>query len=318
MTAIAVLGSLNIDLVVQVPRFPQPGETIRGTLFETFTGGKGGNQAVAVARLGGNPATLARVGDDEFGRQYRDVLVTEGAQTAGIETIPATSTGTALIEVDQHGQNHIVIVPGANGSWTAETARAAVEKLPTGSILLVQLEIPLAAVWSAIRTAGERGITVILDPAPAPPSHEPIPADILQQVHWLTPNESEATAITGIDASSDAGQQQAARALVEMGVTHGVVKAGHRGAWLASGNSSTDTVQLVPGYSVSTKDTTAAGDSFNGGLAWALALGHTPVEAMRRANAVAALSTTGMGAQTAMPTAAAVTAFLQTQTGQPA
>lgn len=313
MTAIVVLGSLNIDLVVQVPRFPQPGETIRGTLFETFTGGKGGNQAVAAARLGGAPRVMARVGNDEFGKQYRGVLTTEGALVEGVETVSATSTGTALIEVDQHGQNHIVIVPGANGSWTAKSAQAAVETIPPGSILLLQLEIPTDAVWSAIRTAEAREITVILDPAPAPPADEPIPEDVLQRLHWITPNESEAAAITGIDTSTDAGQQRAARALVEMGVTYGVVKAGARGAWLATSSAASSDPVLVPGFTVTARDTTAAGDSFNGGLAWALAQGHSPIEAMRRANAVAALSTTGMGAQTAMPTAAAVATLLQDQ-----
>ncbi len=309
MKHVAVLGSLNIDLVVQVPRFPGPGETLRGSSFQTFLGGKGGNQAMALARLGAAPVMAGRVGDDDFGRRYLAALNDAGADASLVQTVGGVSTGTALIEVEESGQNHIVIVAGANGTWSADDAAQAVGSLSSGDLLLLQLEIPYQAVWQAIRTAAARGVTVILDPAPAPTQDQPIPPDVLASLGWITPNESEAAAITGVDTSTEAGQRAAAVALIEMGLTQGVVKAGARGAWLATKQEPQPV--LIPGFAVTVKDTTAAGDSFNGGLAWALSRGLPPREALRQANAVAALSTTAMGAQTAMPDADTVNALLK-------
>ncbi len=304
MSTTWVVGSLNIDLVAQVPRFPQPGETIRGTSFATFLGGKGGNQAMSLCRLGAAPRMVGRVGDDEFGPRYRSALADAGGNTDHVQPIPGTTTGTAVIEVDAEGQNHIVIVPGANGSMTIDAVRADIEEVVAGDVLLLQLEIPLETVWEVARIADSRNATVILDPAPA----AEIPASALRTFSWITPNEHEASIITGVDTGSEEGLKRACRALLEAGVNHAVVKAGKRGAMYADQDNPEP--QLIPGYQVEAVDTTAAGDSFNGGLAWALGRGLKPLEAIRHANAVAALSVTGMGAQTAMPTAAAVYEFM--------
>lgn len=263
---------------------------------------------MALARLGAAPQVIARVGADTFGEQYRSALKAEGADVGTITTVHEVPTGTALIEVEESGQNHIVIVAGANGTWTPAAAEEAVTHLTPGDLLLLQLEIPLEAVWAAVRAAAARGAAAILDPAPAPTANHPVPRDVLSALGWITPNESEAAALTQCDTSTEAGQQAAAIALVEMGVRHVVVKAGPRGAWLCTADQRTP--ELVPGFSVQVVDTTAAGDSFNGGLAWALAAGHPPREALRRANAVAALSTTAMGAQTGMPRGEAVDQLL--------
>lgn len=301
-----VVGSLNVDLVIQVDRFPLPGETLQGSEFSTFLGGKGGNQAMALARLGAGPTMVGAVGDDQFGVRYRDALTAEGANVSAIRTIPDVSTGTALIEVDRSGQNRIVIVAGANGANDVDATRTAVEGVEPGDLVLFQLEIPHTTVWETIRTVHARGAITILDPAPA----ATIPEDVLPHVDWITPNEHEASIITGVATDTDEGLQEAARRLVAAGVTHAVVKAGARGAYLAIGPEATGDPELVPGFPVTAVDTTAAGDSFNGGLAWALASGLDPHEAVRHGNAVAALSVTGFGAQTAMPTADAVTKFL--------
>ncbi|WP_018526204.1 ribokinase [Alkalispirochaeta alkalica] len=302
---IFVLGSLNVDLVVQVDRFPQPGETLPGRTFHTFPGGKGGNQAVAVARLGGSPSMAARLGDDSFGEEYLATLIREGVQVNQVERIPGKTTGTALIEVDQRGQNRIVVVAGANECWDDRAVSIALAGIAEGDILLLQLEIPLPAVIEAALIASRRGAQVILDPAPAPEA--PLPRELLGALSWCTPNEHEAALITGIATSSAGGQREAALALVRHGVSRAVVKAGARGAWLAL----EDRAELLPGFPVEARDTTAAGDSFNGGLAWALSHHFSPREAVIRANSVAALSTTGLGAQTAMPTAAQLSSFLE-------
>lgn len=299
-----VVGSLNIDLVAQVPRFPQPGETIRGSGFATFLGGKGGNQAMSLCRLGAAPRMVGRVGDDQFGTRYRSALSEAGGNTDHMRPVEGETTGTAVIEVDAEGQNHIVIVPGANGFMTEDAVLADIEGISAGDILLLQLEIPFDTVWAVAKRANARGATVILDPAPA----AEIPADALAAMSWVTPNEHEASIITGVDTGTEAGLHRACRVLLEAGVNHAVVKAGKRGAVYADQDDPEP--QLIPGYSVEAVDTTAAGDSFNGGLAWALGRGLSPLEAVRHANAVAALSVTGMGAQTAMPTADEVTEFM--------
>ncbi|MFW5696057.1 MAG: ribokinase [Alkalispirochaeta sp.] len=305
MSTTWVVGSLNIDLVAQVPRFPQPGETIRGSSFATFLGGKGGNQAMSLCRLGAAPRMVGRVGDDEFGTRYRSALTDAGGNIDHVRPVPGTTTGTAVIEVDAEGQNHIVIVPGANGSMTVDSVLPDIDEVGPGDLVLLQLEIPFDTVWEVARFADSRGATVILDPAPA----AEIPEHVLRAIGWITPNEHEASIITGVDTSSEEGLTNACRALLEAGVTHAVIKAGKRGAVYAHRDQPEP--QLIPGFAVDAVDTTAAGDSFNGGLAWALGRGMDPEEALHHANAVAALSVTGMGAQTAMPTADAVQTFLK-------
>ena len=307
MARIWVVGSLNVDLVVHVERFPNPGETLHGSRFDTFLGGKGGNQAMALCRLGGAPTVVARVGDDEFGKRYITELANEGGDTRHIAALEGVSTGTALIEVAQSGQNRIVVVPGANGVLDEGSAIEALAELERDDYLLVQLETPLETVWKVIEFAHSRGAQVILDPAPA----VEIPDRVFTGVSWTTPNEHEAHILTGVDTSTEQGLHRACQALLEAGVSHALVKAGGRGAVLATRDNPQPV--LIPGYRVEVVDTTAAGDSFNGGLAWALSQGYANEQSVKVAHAVAALSVTGMGAQAAMPTADRVKEFMHSQ-----
>lgn len=295
---LVVLGSLNWDMITRVEAFPAPGQTVTGLSFAVSPGGKGANQAVALARLGARVSLVGALGDDAFGRDYRVVLENEGVDTTGVQTVAGTS-GTATILVDKHGENQIVVVPGANESLGPNQDWDGV--LEGASAILLQLEVPLDTVTEAARQARARGVRVILDPAPA----RPLPPELLANVDVITPNQTEAAVLTGLDASTDEGIEASARALVHRGVALVVVKAGARGAYLAS----TEALVHVPGFTVATVDTVAAGDSFNAGLAFALDRGDAP-EAVRFANAVAALSTTQPGAQGAMPSLEAVEALI--------
>jgi len=299
-----VVGSLNVDLVVDVSRFPDPGETVRGSTFGTYLGGKGGNQCMALARLGCRPRMVGRVGNDQFGTRYRDELEHAGADVSLVHTDSAEPTGTALIEVDPSGDNRIVIVAGANGTMTIGHVGNLLTDIQPGDAVLLQLEIPMETVEQVAAVARQKGAVVILDPAPA----DTLSPELLSHISWLTPNEHEASVITGIGTSSDAGLRRAAQALAATGVENVVIKAGARGAWFVS--RSEPVPVLVPGFTVEAVDTTAAGDSFNAGLAWALGEGKSGAEAIRAASAVAAISVTGKGAQGAMPTAATVEQFL--------
>lgn len=297
-----VVGSLNVDLVVDVARMPDPGETVRGRDFNTFLGGKGGNQAMALARLNAHPIMVGRVGKDQFGERYRSAFADAGAATDQIATDPEAPTGTALIEVDETGNNRIVVVAGANGTLTPARARESLRGLAAGDCLLLQLETPMETVEAVAADAARRGATVILDPAPA----DTLSAELLSSLTWITPNEHEAAVLTGEDTSDDAGLERAAAALIAAGVEHVVIKAGARGALYQHGSRP----EMVPGFPVEVVDTTAAGDSFNGGLAWALSRGRSGTAAIRTASAVAALSVTGKGAQAAMPGPEAVEKLL--------
>ena len=304
-----VYGSLNVDLVVQMDRFPLSGETLIGTSFSTFLGGKGGNQAMALARLGGSPRVVAHVGDDAFGRRYRNALADAGADVSRVDEVENVATGTALIEVESSGQNRIVIVPGANGTVTVEHVEEELSGIAAGDILLLQLEIPHDTVRRAASFAKRSGAFAILDPAPA----APLPHDLYPDLEWITPNETEAAAITGIETSDEEGIKTAAIELVRRGTRKVAIKAGARGAVYYSADRARPV--LVPGFDVEVVDTTAAGDSFNAGLAWALGDGRPDEDAIRIANAVAAIAVTGLGAQTAMPSAADLQRFLQSQGG---
>jgi len=297
-----VVGSLNMDMVTRVDRFPAPGETIRGESFRIFPGGKGANQAVALARLGAKVEMVGAIGGDMLGSGYRDILRAEGVGTAALAVVEGTATGTASIEVAAAGQNHIIIVGGANDTVTAsfvERSRAAIEN---AGILLLQLEVPLEANIAAARIARDAGVPVMLDPAPA----RKLPAELLSLVTYLTPNETEAAILSGADTSTEAGIREAARVLAEIGVERVVMKAGKRGAYIIANGG----IKRFPPFDVKVVDTVAAGDSFNAGLAYALGAGKPLEEALRWANAVGSLSTTKEGAQSAMPTLAEVEALL--------
>ena len=305
---IAVVGSLNADLVVRVARFPQPGETVPGREFAVIPGGKGANQACAAGRLGADVAMVGCVGADANGDLLRRSLAAAGVEMSGVRAIEDTPTGVALISVDDRGQNEIVVVPGANARLTPDALREAVPFASTGVVLLLQLEVPLETVEDAARTARAAGAAVILDPAPA----RPLPDALVAAADYLTPNETELAALVGGPPPASASEAvQAARVLLARGVRHVVVKRGEQGALLVSAERalawSAPRVRAV--------DTTAAGDAWNGAFAFALARGDALEEAGRLATAAASVSVTRAGAQPSMPTLGEAEALMTGRSG---
>jgi ribokinase len=290
---IAVVGSLNMDLVARSPRIPQPGETIIGSDFHTVPGGKGANQAVAAARLGGQVSIIGRVGQDAFARAMLDNLAAAGVDFTFVIQDPVAATGVALITVDDAGQNTIVVAPGANMCLSPFDVEAAEAAIAAASVLLLQLEIPLDVVTRAAEVAHAHGVKVILNPAPA----QPLPASLLALVDIIIPNEIETALLTGLPVGSQAEVEIAAAALRQAGAGTVILTLGARGALLASQTETT----LFPAFKVTPIDTTAAGDAFVGGLAVALAENKPLTEAMQWGCAAGALAATKLGAQSSLP-----------------
>ncbi|HUM06119.1 MAG TPA: ribokinase [Terriglobales bacterium] len=298
---IVVVGSINLDLVAAANRIPQVGETITGKGFRTFFGGKGANQAVAVARLGYPVAMVGNIGDDAFGAQLWQGLRQAGVDTDYVNTVEGSS-GIALITTGSRGENSIVVVPGANGALSPKLLEKAAPLLQRAGFLLAQLEIPLETVDYLSQFAEQHGIPFMLDPAP---SCE-LPAALLRRVTWITPNETETdellrTSRDGRDASAAADQ------LLAAGVRNVLLKLGSQGCLVAEGSRPKEHVSAFP---VDAVDTTAAGDAFNGGFAVGLLRGYTSVRSAVFASAVAAISVTRPGAQPSMPSFAEVEDFL--------
>jgi ribokinase len=304
---ITVVGSLNMDLVVQVARLPLPGETVTGTGFATIPGGKGANQACAAAKLGGRVRMVGRVGDDAFGRQLRESLAAAGVDTAAVRVSEATPSGVALIAVRAGGENQIVVAPGANGLLTpGEVAQALGEA--AGGFLLLQLESPIETIERAAALGSERGMTLLLDPAPA----RTLPDELLARVTCLTPNESEAMVLLEQRATTVSLSEapEVARALRARGPRAVILKLGEKGAFLDDGSGG----RHFPGLKVEPVDTTAAGDTFNGALAVALSQARPMPEAIGFATAAAALSVTRLGAQSSIPMRSEVDTLLANRT----
>ena len=287
---ILVVGSSNIDLVASVDRLPSRGETVLGYRFAQSFGGKGANQAVAAARAGAEVAFLSKLGADANGRLIEQHLAAQGLSRPILLRDAEFPTGVAMILVDLSGENQIAVVPGSNGRLTPVDLRQHRELIAEARVLLLQMEIPRETVFEALRLGRECGLTTILNPAPA----APLPSDLLRLVDILTPNESEAQALTG-----SADPAEAARILTDRGVGTVVVTCGANGAFLTVGKKD---VTHIPGFLVETIDSTGAGDAFNGALACAVAEGVPIKSAIVRANAAGALATTGRGAQESMPT----------------
>jgi len=287
---IVVVGSLNADLVVRVPEFPGPGETLTGTDFAIFPGGKGANQACAAGRLGARVGMVGRVGDDDHGRLLERSLAAAGVDTAGVLRDATVATGTALITIDASGQNQIVVVPGANARLSPADVEAASDRIRSAAFVLLQLEIPLETVEAAAGLARAGGAVVILDPAPARLEAR----RLLPLVDYVTPNETELRSLAGAGGGSP---EELARELLAAGARNVVTKLGAKGARLVGHSGSC----RWAGLSVEAVDTTAAGDVWNGAFATALAAGEAPERAGRFANVAAALSVTRQGAQPGMP-----------------
>jgi ribokinase len=294
---ISVFGSVNMDLVAYVEAAPGLGETVTGRAFRMIPGGKGANQAIAAARAGAEVAFVGAVGDDPYAAELRRTLAASGVGTDRLRTVPGSS-GIAHIVVDDEGGNSIIVIPGANGGLTGPAAEDTAV-IAASSALLLQLELPMAAVVAAAQAARSTGVEVVLTPAPA----RELAGELLDAVDVLVPNEHEAVALTGA-----ASPEEAVRRLLER-VPEVVVTLGARGALHAS----RDGERLrVPPFPVTAVDTTGAGDTFVGALAVARAEGRPPADALRFASAAAALSVQREGASTSMPARAGIDELLRT------
>jgi len=290
---VAVVGSLNMDLVVRTSHIPHPGETVIGGDFLSLPGGKGANQVVAAARLGAAVTMIGRVGRDAFGDALLKNLEAVGANHTFTARDPDLPTGVASIVVEDSGQNSIVVASGANAHLSPADVEAAEEAIASAHVLLLQLESPLETVTRAIELAAQHNVRVILNPAPA----QPLPNNLLKMVNILTPNESETALLTGQPVTTVEEARKAAQALLRKGVKTVILTLGARGALLANAEET----KVFPPFSVTPIDTTAAGDAFMGGLAVALGEGLSLDEAVRWGNAAGALATTRMGAQPSLP-----------------
>ncbi|WP_150758615.1 ribokinase [Pseudomonas fluorescens] len=298
---VVVIGSLNMDLVTRAPRLPKGGETLIGQSFTTVSGGKGANQAVAAARLGARVSMIGCVGNDAYGEALRGALLAEQIDCQAVSTVDGSS-GVALIVVDDSSQNTIVIVPGANGALTAEAIDRFDSVIRAADVLICQLEVPDASVGHALKRGRELGKTVILNPAPA---SRPLPADWYASIDYLIPNESEASALSGLSVDSLDTAQAAATRLIALGAGKVIITLGAQGSLFADGQR----FEHFPAPVVKAVDTTAAGDTFVGGFAAALAAGQDEVQAIRFGQVAAALSVTRAGAQPSIPALSDVQAF---------
>jgi ribokinase len=301
--AVVVFGSLNLDLVARIPRLPLPGETLLGSDFLTALGGKGANQAVAVAKLGVPTWMVGRVGGDEFGQRLLAGLDAVGVNRDRVYLDESIHSGVAIITVADTGQNQIIGILGANGRVDQTDVARLVEVLPQARVLLLQLEVDVAAVRAAAAVAKAAGVKVILDPAPVQTTDL---ADLYPLVDILVPNEVEAAQLVGFTVGDRHSAEQAAISLQEQGAHTVIVKLGAQGAFCLS----PDEAFFTPAFPVQAVDTVAAGDAFAGGLAAALVAGLPLREAVRWGSAAGALATTQRGAQSAMPDRATFAAFL--------
>jgi len=300
---IVVVGSSNTDMVIKTARLPGPGETVVGGRFTQAPGGKGANQAVAAARAGGRVHFIARVGNDLFGEIALQRFRRDGIHVDHVTVDDKAHSGVAMILVNEDGENSIAVASGANAHLSPDDIRAARETIGRAGILLVQLEIPMETVEEAVRLAADAGVKIILNPAPARPLDPPV----LQRIDYLTPNENEVENITGIKVTTEKDAALAARILLHHGVKTVLITLGKRGTYVAGQGFR----KLVPAFEVEAVDSTAAGDVFCGTLAVAIAQAKPLLDAVRFANAAAAISVTRLGAQPSAPSLAEIETFLR-------
>ena len=296
MNKIVVIGSSNTDMVVKTSHLPIGGETVLGGDFFMNAGGKGANQAVASARYGNKVVFVAKTGDDLFGRQVREALKEDNIITDYVFTDEEHPSGVALITIDKDAENCIVVASGANMYLTAEDIDKAKEEIISAKVVLMQMETPIQTVEYAARIAAQAGVPVILNPAPAP--QESLSVELMKNLYLITPNRSEASRISGIEVTDLESAKEAAKAIYTMGTKNVIITLGSDGSLIYDG----ETFTKIEATKVKAVDTTAAGDTYNGVLAGALAEGYNLINAAREASIASAISVTRMGAQPAAPT----------------
>lgn len=293
MGTITVIGSSNTDLVVQTPNFPKPGETIIGGDLNTFSGGKGANQAVAAARLGGNVSFIAKVGEDDFGALAIKGLKKDSINTQYVFKDKNSPSGVAIIMIDENGENIIVVSPGANNQLKPKDIDASSEAIQNSDYILMQLETPLETVSYVLEKGFGLGKKMILNPAPA----QELSKDVYSKLFLITPNETEAELLTKVMVSDEKSASEAASVLLNKGVQNVIITLGDKGAFFKSNHQEF----LVGVNKVDVVDTTGAGDTFNGALIVALSEGKSFYDAILFGNKAAAISVTRRGAQSSIP-----------------
>jgi ribokinase len=290
---ILVFGSINMDLTTYVPKLPRPGETVRGSSFITVPGGKGSNQAVACARMGAKTYFVGRVGKDAFGPEVLEVVRKENVDVSQVITDTKNGTGLAVISVDDNAENSIIIISGANLALDSSDVERAKAFMTETNVLMLQLEASLEPTFEIAKVANQKGLCVILDPAPA----YPIPEDVFHFIDFITPNEVETEAIVGFKPANPEDAARAAILLKEKGVQTAIIKMGSQGAYY----DGLESRGFVNAFKVNAIDTVAAGDAFNAGLAVAISEGKPVLEAVRWGAAAGAIATTRKGALPSMP-----------------
>lgn len=293
MKKIIVIGSSNVDMVVRTSHLPAPGETILGGEFFMNQGGKGANQAVAIKRLGGNLIFMAKLGNDVLGRQSVGYFKKEGIDTRYIALDEDSASGVALISVDDHAENSIVVASGANMLLNEQDVDKMLEEMCEGDILLMQLEIPLQTVEYAARKAFGKGVKVVLNPAPA----RSLPKELFRHLYMVTPNRIEAEMLTGIKIANDANVEKVAEEICAMGVKNVIITLGSKGCLIREEGVS----YRIDAFKVEPVDTTAAGDTFNGALCVGLSEGMDLKQAAVMASKASSIAVTRMGAQSSIP-----------------
>ncbi|MBD5249961.1 MAG: ribokinase [Bacteroides sp.] len=291
---IVVVGSCNTDLIIRTDRFPAPGETILGGTSIMEPGGKGANQAITAARLGGSVTLVSKIGYDLFGLQAMELYRNENICTKHVITDVSNPTGLAMISVNSLGENYIIVAPGANSTLSPADVAAAEDSIKEADILIVQLEIPLDTVEEAIRIAIKHNVRVVMKPAPAPLS---LSDAIISRLFAILPNRVEAEQLSGIEITDNRSAKAAAEVISRRGVENVIITLGGGGVYVKSG----DNYASIPAREVDVVDTTGAGDVFCGAFCMQISLGYTIMEAVVYANAAASLSVSRLGAQQSIP-----------------
>lgn len=300
---LTILGSINADHVISVPYFAKPGETLTGQNYQIAYGGKGANQAVAAARLGAKVAFISCIGSDNIGETMKNAFAQEGIDTTYINTVPQEMTGMAFIQVAQSGENSIVLASGANAHLGEIVVRQSEAQIAQSDCLLMQLETPLSGVELAAQIAKKNGVKVVLNPAPA----QILSDELLSLIDIITPNETEAEILTGVAVTDEQSAVKAAQVFHKKGIDCVMITLGEKGVFVSQNGET----RIINGFCVKAVDTTAAGDTFNGGFVTALLEGQSFENAVRFGQAAAAISVTKKGAQSSIPTRQETLDFLE-------